>query len=154
MKVMKVILKRAIENLGGSGEIVSVKPGYARNYLLPQGLAYEASKGNLRRIDEEHRATEERGRRAFLEGRRRMSQLDGTTVVFRARASEDGRLFGSISPADIAARLTALATDFEVERRHVVLDEPLKELGSHRVTIALRKGIETEIHVQVEPEED
>ena len=151
---MKVILKSAIENLGGSGEIVSVKPGYARNYLLPQGLAYEASKGNLRRIEAERVASAESTKRDFLEGRRRMSQLDGTTVVFRARASQDGRLFGSISAADIAGRLTAMATDFEVERRHVVLDEPLKELGSHRVTIALRKEIETEIHVQVEPEED
>ncbi len=151
---MKVILKSAIENLGGPGEIVSVKPGYARNYLLPQGLAYEASKGNLRRIEGERLAAEERTKRDFLEGRRRTSQLDGTTIVFRARASQDGRLFGSISAADIAGRLTELATNFEVERRHVVLDEPLKELGSHRVTIALRKEIETEIHVQVEPEED
>ena len=151
---MKVILKRTIENLGGSGEIVSVKPGYARNYLLPQGLAYEASGGNLRRIEEERLAGEERGRRDFLEGRRQMSQLDGTTLVFRARASQDGRLFGSVSAADIAERLTALATDFEVERRQVVLEEPLKELGAHRVTIALRKEIETEIQVQVEPEED
>lgn len=151
---MKVILKRTIENLGGSGEIVSVKPGYARNYLLPQGLAYQASEGNLRRIEEERLAAEERGRRDFLEGRRQMSQLDGTTLVFRARASQDGRLFGSVSAADIAERLTALATDFEVERRQVVLEEPLKELGAHRVTIALRKEIETEIQVQVEPEED
>ncbi len=151
---MKVILKRAIENLGGSGEVVSVKPGYARNYLLPQGLAYEASKGNLRRIEEERLAAEERGRRDFLEGRRQMSQLDGTTLVFRARTSQDGRLFGSVSAADIAERLTALATDFEVERRQVVLEEPLKELGAHQVTIALRKEIETEIQVQVEPEED
>lgn len=151
---MKVILKRTVENLGGPGEIVSVKPGYARNYLLPQGLAYEATGGNLRRVEEERLAAEERGRREFLEGRRQMSQLDGTTLTFRARASAEGRLFGSISAADIAQRLTALATDFEIARRQVVLEEPVKELGSHRVTILLPKGIEVEIGILVEQEED
>lgn len=151
---MKVILKRTVENLGGPGEIVSVKPGYARNYLLPQGLAYEATGGNLRRVEEERLAAEERARREFLEGRRQMSQLDGTTLAFRARASDEGRLFGSVSAADIAERLTALATDFEIARRQVVLEEPVKELGSHRVTIMLPKGIEVEIGILVEREGD
>lgn len=151
---MKVILKRTVENLGGPGEVVSVKPGYARNYLLPQGLAYEATGGNLRRVEEERLAAEERSRREFLEGRRQMSQLDGTTLAFGARASAEGRLFGSISAADIAERLTALATDFEIARRQVVLEEPIKELGSHQVTILLPKGIEAEIGILVEREED
>lgn len=151
---MKVILKRTVENLGVPGEIVSVKPGYARNYLLPQGLAYEATGGNLRRVEEERLAAEERARREFLEGRRQMSQLDGTTLAFRARASAEGRLFGSISAADIAERLTDLATDFEIARRQVVLEEPVKELGSHRVTIMLPKGIEVEIGILVEQEAD
>ena len=151
---MKVILKRTVENLGVPGEIVSVKPGYARNYLLPQGLAYEATGGNLRRVEEERLAAEERGRREFLEGRRQMSQLDGTTLAFRARASAEGRLFGSISAADIAERLTDLATDFEIARRQVVLEEPVKELGSYQVTIMLPKGIEVEIGILVEREGD
>ena len=73
---MKVILKKAIEDLGESGQVVSVKPGYARNYLLPQGFAYEASEANLQRIEEEQKATEERERRDYLEGRRRLSRLE------------------------------------------------------------------------------
>lgn len=151
---MKVILKSAIENLGQRGEVVSVKPGYARNYLLPQGLAYEASEGNLRRAEEAHAAVEERAKRAFLEGRRQMAQLDGATLVFQARASEEGRLFGSVSAADIAERLTEIAVDFEVERKQVVLEEPLKEIGTHGVTIRLRKDVAAEVEVRVEPEED
>lgn len=151
---MKVILKRSVENLGESGEVVSVKPGYARNYLLPQGLAYEASDANLRRVEEERKAEEERAKRDYLEGRRRLSQLEGTVLEFTARASEEGRLFGSVSAGDIQERLNALALDFEVDRRQVLLEEPLKDVGEHRVGIRLHKDVETEIGVHVSREED
>jgi large subunit ribosomal protein L9 len=151
---MKVILKRSVENLGESGEVVSVKPGYARNYLLPQGLAYEASEANLRRVEEERKASEERARRDYLEGRRQLSQLEGTVLEFTARASEEGRLFGSISAGDIQERLNALALDFEVDRRQVILEEPLKDIGEHRVSIRLHRDVETEIEVRVAREED
>lgn len=151
---MKVILKRSVENLGESGEVVSVKPGYARNYLLPQGLAYEASEANLRRVEEERKASEERAKRDYLEGRRQLSQLEGTVLEFTARASEEGRLFGSISAGDIQERLNALALDFEVDRRQVLLEEPVKDIGEHRVSIRLHKDVETEIEVRVAREED
>lgn len=151
---MKVILKHSVENLGASGEVVSVKPGYARNYLLPQGLAYEASEANLRRVEEEQKAAEERARRDYLEGRRQLSQLEGTVLEFTARASDEGRLFGSISAADIQERLNALALDFEVDRRQVLLEEPLKEIGDYRVAVRLLKDVETEVEVRVSPEED
>lgn len=151
---MKVILKHSVENLGESGEVVSVKPGYARNYLLPQGLAYEASEANLRRVEEEQKAAEERARRDYLEGRRQLSQLEGTVLEFTARASDEGRLFGSISAADIQERLNALALDFEVDRRQVLLEEPLKEIGDYRVAVRLLKDVETEVEVRVSREED
>lgn len=152
--VMKVILKRRIENLGESGEVVTVKPGYARNFLLPQGLAYEASEANLRRVEEERLAAEERTKRDYLEGRRQLSQLEGTVLEFAARASDEGKLFGSVSSADVQERVNALALDFELERRQVLLEEPIKEVGVHRVGIRLLQDVETEIEVRVTREED
>lgn len=151
---MKVILKQSVENLGEQGEVVSVKPGFARNYLLPQGLAYEASAGNLRRIEEERERAEEHARRDYLEARRRASQLEDVTLVFHARAAEEGRLFGSVTAGDIAEQLNARGLDFEIERRQVGLEEPLKSVGTHRVPIHLQTGVEVEIGVQVEREED
>jgi len=151
---MKLILKQSVPNLGDTGDVVSVKPGYARNYLLPQGLAYEASEANLRKIEEERKLAEERSRRDYLEGKRRASQLEGTELTFQARAAEEGKLYGSISAADITERLNAAAIDFEVEKKHVLLDEPIKEIGSHVVTVRLYEAAEVEIQIVVEREED
>jgi len=151
---MKLILKRAVPNLGEPGDVVSVKPGYGRNYLLPQGLAYEASVGNLRRIEEERKLAEERARRDYLEGKRRGSKLEGVSLEFRARASDEGRLFGSVGVQDILEQLNARGLDFEVEKKHVHLEEPLKEVGVHAVTIRLFEGAEAEIEVRVEREDD
>jgi large subunit ribosomal protein L9 len=151
---MKLILKRTIENLGKAGEVVSVRPGYARNYLLPQGLAYEASDANLRRLEEEQKAAQERSRRDYLEGRRRASQLEGASLSFTARASEEGRLFGSISAADIAERLNDRGLDFKVERKHVLLDEAIKEIGGYQVPIRLHAEADVEVEVKVTREED
>ena len=150
---MKVILKKAIDSLGELGQVVSVKPGYARNYLLPQGLAYEASKANLKRIEEEQKAAEERAKRGYLEGRRRLSQVEGMSLQFTARASEEGKLFGSISVADIVERLNAIDMDFEVERKQILMEEPLKQVGVYQVPIQLFTDVQGEIEVRVEREE-
>jgi large subunit ribosomal protein L9 len=151
---MKVILKHAVPNLGETGEVVTVKPGYARNYLLPQGLAYEASPANLRRIEEEQAVAEERSRRDYLEGRRRAAQLEGASLVFHARAGEEGKLFGSITSADVAERLNQGELDFEVDRRQVVMEEPLKALGAYQVPLRLHAEVTVEVEVRVEREED
>lgn len=151
---MKLILKSAVPNLGESGEVVSVKPGYARNYLLPQGLAYEASEANLQRIEEEQRQSTERARRDYLEGRRRASQLEEKVLTFRARAAEEGRLFGSVSASDIVERLNDGTLDFELARKQVLLDEPIKELGIYHVALNLITDVQVEVEVRVEREED
>lgn len=151
---MKVILKKTVENLGERGQVVSVKPGYARNYLLPQGLAYEASEANLRRIEEEQQQAEERARRDYLEGRRRAAQLEGTTLTFQARAAEEGKLFGSITNADIADRLNEGSLDFEVDRKQVLLEDPIKALGDYHVPIRLLTDVQAEVKVTVEALED
>ncbi len=151
---MKVILKQPVENLGDQGDVVTVKPGYARNFLLPQGLAYQASEGNLRRIEDERKQAEERSKRDYLEARRRASQLEGTSISFEALASEEGKLFGSISSQDIVQRLNEGSLDFELERRQIQLEEPLKEVGVYQIPIRLHSEVELDVEVQILRQED
>jgi len=148
---MKLILKSAVPNLGEAGDVVSVKAGFGRNFLLPQGLAYEASASNMKRLEEERARAEERSRRDYLEARRRASQFAGMSLTFKARAGEDGKLFGSVTNADVADRANGTGTlDFELDKRTVILDEPLKALGSFQVKVRLHAEVEAEIQVYVE----
>ena len=149
-RVMKLILRTAVETLGGRGDIIDVKPGYARNYLIPQGLAYIASDANLKRLEEERARAEERARRDYLEARRRASQLEGTSVVFHVRAGEEGKLFGSVTNSDIADQVNRRGLDFAVDRRTILLEEPLRLLGVFKVPIRLHTQVEVEVEVQVE----
>jgi large subunit ribosomal protein L9 len=151
---MKLILRKAVENLGEPGEIVDVAPGFGRNYLVPQGLAYEASDANIKRLEEEKAQAEERAKRDYLEAKRRAAQLDHMALTFHARAGEDGKLFGSVTAGDIADRASSEGLDFKLEKRHVQLDEPLKTLGASKVTVRLHAEVEIEIDVHVEREED
>lgn len=151
---MKLILRQTVTSLGTPGDIVDVKPGYARNYLIPQGLAYEASDANIQRLEEEKVQAEERARRDYLEAKRRAAQLERMVLTFHARAGEDGKLFGSVTGADIADRANEKELDFEVERKQVLLVEPIKQLGTTSVTIRLFHEVEVDIEVQVEREED
>ncbi len=151
---MKVILKKAVANLGESGDVVQVKPGYARNYLLPQGLAYEASAANVRLLEAEQKRAGERARRDHLEAGRRAAQLGGISLTFHARAGEDGKLFGSVTAADIADRANESGKlDFELDRRSVAVEEPLKSLGIFTVPIRLHADVTADIEVRVEREE-
>lgn len=150
---MKLILKKAVHNLGEAGQVVQVKKGYGRNYLIPQGLAYAASTANMKRLEEEQVLAQERSRRDFLEARRRASQLEGLTLTFMERASEDGKLFGSVSVADIVDRVNGGSLDFELDKKAVQMDEALKVLGVSNVALRLHADVEVEIEVRVEREE-
>jgi large subunit ribosomal protein L9 len=114
---MKLILKQDVLNLGEAGDVVQVKPGYGRNYLLPQGLAYVASATNLKRAEEEQARHQERVRRDFLEARRRASQVEGLSITFDVLAGEDGKLFGSVTAAEIVDRANTSGLDFELDRK-------------------------------------
>lgn len=150
---MKVILKEDMSNLGEAGDVVDVKPGYARNYLLPQDLAYEASDENIARLEEEQQKREEAKKRDYLEARRRASQLSGLSLTFVAKVSEEGKLFGSVTANDVADRVNAEAElDFELEKRHVDLPDAIKETGDYQVPIQLHTDVVEEIAVQVVPE--
>jgi large subunit ribosomal protein L9 len=149
MKTLKVILRQDIDTLGAAGDVVTVKPGYARNYLLPRGFAFEATQSNLRRIEEDKSRAEAKTRRDYLEARRRASQLEGVSLTFHAKAGEESKLFGSITSGDIADRLAEQGLDFEVDRRAIELDEPIKALGVFAVPVKLHADVKPELKVWV-----
>lgn len=149
MKNVKVVLRQNVPTLGNEGDIVGVKAGYARNYLLPRGLAFEATAAAMKQIDDERRRVEVRAKRDYLEARRCAAQLEGVSLTFHARAGEEGKLFGSITAADIADRLNEQGLDFQVDRRQVVLEEPVKALGVFSVPVRLYHEVEPEIKVWV-----
>ena len=144
---MEVILRQAVENLGHPGEIVKVSPGYARNYLLPRGLAYEATPGNRKRIEQERQRLEaaETTRREAAEGH--AAKLEQVSLTFSARVGEEGKLFGSVTSSDIVAQLEAQG--IHIEKRQVELHEPIKALGVYRVPIRLHADVKPEIKVWV-----
>ena len=150
---MKLILKQSVDNLGEAGQVVQVKPGYGRNYLIPHGLAYVASAENIARLEAEQQQAEERSRRDFLEARRRASQLEGTTLTFTERAGDEGQLFGSVTQADVTEQANASGIDFELDKKAVQLDDPIKELGSFDVPVRLHADVEVSLKVEVERED-
>ena len=151
---MKLILRRAVDRLGDQGEVVDVKAGYGRNYLIPHGLAYPANAGNLRRLERERDEAGEQAKHDYLEARRRSSQLEGVSLLFHVRAGEDGKLFGAVTNADVADQLNQGELDFEVDRRIVMLEEPIKMLGTSKVPVRLHSQVEVEVEVQVERGEE
>ncbi|HKO16589.1 MAG TPA: 50S ribosomal protein L9 [Gemmatimonadaceae bacterium] len=144
---MEVILRQSVENLGNPGDVVKVKNGYARNFLLPRGLAFEATSGNLKRIQRE------RERLELAENERRSSaqnlaaRLEQVSLTFSARVGEEGKLFGSVTAADIAQQLAAQG--FEIEKRQVDLHEPIRALGVYRIPVRLHADVKPEIRVWV-----
>jgi len=144
---MEIILRQGVENLGKPGDVVNVKAGYARNYLLPHGLAYEATPGNLKRIQQERDRLEaaENERRAGAQGI--AEKLEQVSLTFSARVGEEGKLFGSVTATDIAQQLESQG--FHVEKRQIDLHEPIKALGVYRVPIRLHSDVKPEVRVWV-----
>jgi len=144
---MDVILRQAVENLGHPGDLVKVSQGYARNFLLPRGIAVEATEGNKRRI------SQEKARLEAAEAQRRQSAsdyavtLEQVSLTFAARVGEEGKLFGSVTAADIAQQLEAQG--IQVEKRQIDLHEPIKALGVYRIPIKLHADVKPEIKVWV-----
>ena len=144
---MKVILNDFVENLGERSETVEVKPGYARNYLLPRRLAYPDTPGNRKRFAQEQKHWEDMdlGRRGAAE--KVAAGLTGVELRFDRRAGENDVLFGSVNAADIVRELAAKG--FEMERRRVDLDEPIKSLGRYEIVVSIHRDIRVTIPVYV-----
>ncbi|HEU4882839.1 MAG TPA: 50S ribosomal protein L9 [Longimicrobium sp.] len=148
---MQVILRDRIENLGEAGDVVDVKPGYGRNYLIPKGLAYEASAANVRRMEAERAAQGRKEAETLGEARTQAAALEGVSLTFNARAGQEGKLFGSITNGDIADKLAEQG--ITIDRRQIELDEPIKSLGVHSVPVRLHSQVRPEIKVWVIAEE-
>ena len=144
---MDVILREDVKSLGKAGEMVRVKPGYARNFLLPKGLAFEATEGNKKRIAAEAKARETRlaGEKAAASAQ--AAKLGAATVALKGKAGEEGKLFGSITAQDIADGLAAQG--LEVDRRRIELEHPIKTLGFHSVAVRLHPEVHAEVKVNV-----
>ncbi len=149
---MQVVLLERVEKLGTIGDVVDVKPGYARNFLLPQEKALRATKANLERFEREREALEklnaERAEKARGEG----AHLDGASFILIRQASETGQLYGSVSTRDIAE--AASSGDFTVTRGMVDLNDPIKTLGLHEVRLKLHAEVDVTVTVNVARTED
>jgi large subunit ribosomal protein L9 len=149
MKNIKVILRQDVEDVGSTGDVVTVKPGFARNFLLPRGLAFEATAANIKKLEEDKQRGEAKTKREFVEARRRAAQLENVSLTFHANAGEEGKLFGSITSGDIADRLKEQNLDFEIDKRDIELDESIKALGVYTVLVRLHQDVKPEIKIWV-----
>jgi len=144
---VKLILREDVPSLGDAGDVVSVRPGFARNYLLPQGKAIHATDANVSELEHHKRVVTERvtrERRAFEAQRDR---LQAQRLEFTAQAGEEGKLFGSVTASQIAEELAAKG--MEIDRRKIQLEEPIREVGEHTVSIRLHREIVANVKVKV-----
>jgi len=144
---VQVILREELPNLGTIGDVVKVKPGYARNYLLPRGLAVEASVRNLRELEHQKRVIADKRLREQKSAAAVADKLASVKLVFEVRAGEDGRLFGSVTNQDIHRQLEEKG--FAIERRRILLDEPIKSLGTHDVVVHVGPDTKATLKVDV-----
>lgn len=145
--MIDVILREDIKTLGKAGELVRVKPGYARNFLLPRGLAYEATEGNKARIAGETKARNARQAAERAEAQQLATSLNGLNLTITGKAGEEGKLFGSITAQDIADALAKQGR--QIDRRRIALDHPIKTVGHHTVAVRVHPEIQAELHVTV-----
>jgi len=148
---MKIVLRSNVDGLGKRGEILDVADGYSRNYLIPQGLAMRASEGAEREAQAMRRVEEQRDAKSREAANALAQRIGATPMVIAARASDEGKLFGSVGVSEIVG--AAAHAGIEIERSVVALDEPIKEIGDHSVTLELHPDVNMAISVSVIPEE-
>jgi large subunit ribosomal protein L9 len=148
---MNVILTEDVPHLGIAGQVVKVKPGYARNYLMPRGMALLATDGRVKELEHKKRVIEERQRKEVAGHEDVARRLNRVKLEFAVLAGETGKLFGSVTSADIHGELKSRG--FELDRRKIDLGDPIKELGSYDVRIRLHREVHAEIKVVVQPAE-
>ncbi|MFN2521339.1 MAG: 50S ribosomal protein L9 [Candidatus Limnocylindria bacterium] len=146
---MRVILKREVTGLGRAGEIKDVADGYAQNFLVPRGLAVEANAGELRRIAQQRASQKAKEERAQVEAQGLGKRLEAVTLVFKLKAGEQGKTFGSVTTKDIVEALQREA-NVTVDKTKIHLEEPLRTLGSHRVEVRLAPEVRAQLTVAVE----
>lgn len=147
MAQVHLILREDVHRLGEAGDLVSVKPGYARNYLLPQGKARLATAGRVKEIEHQKRVINEKLAKELSDLEAVRSRMAGVVLEFTAQAGEEGKLFGSITSQQIGEQLAAKG--FEIDRRKIALEEPIKSTGEHTVQVKLRREVAADVKVVV-----
>jgi len=147
MALIQVILSEDVHNLGDAGEIVRVKPGFARNFLIPQGKAMPATAERVNEVEHKKRVIAEKRAKELKDLQAVKAKLDGMALEITAQAGEEGRLFGSVTAANLAELLAEKG--LEVDRRKIVLGEPIKSVGEHTVAVRLRSDVQAEFKVTV-----
>jgi large subunit ribosomal protein L9 len=147
MANIQLILREDVSNLGEAGDLISVKAGYARNYLIPKGMANLATKGNVSEIEHHKRVVTERVAKLHKDGINERDCLQAVVLTIEMQAGEEGKLFGSVKSANIADLLSEKG--YSIDRRKIELDHPIKELGEHKVKIRLYRDVVALVQVNV-----
>lgn len=151
MAQIRVILREDVTSLGDAGDVVTVKAGYARNYLLPQGKAALATEGQVKEIEHHKRVVAEKIARELSGFEKQRDRLQSLALEVKVQAGEEGKLFGSVTALQIAELLAEQGV--EVERRKIALDQPIKEIGEHVVPIRLHRDVVAKLKLTVAPAE-
>lgn len=144
---IKVVLQEDVDNLGTSGDVVRVRPGYARNYLLPRGLALPATEANLARVEELKRAAKAKAEKALGAAQTIAKKLEATSVKIERAVGDENKMYGSVTARDIEDAYGALG--IEVDRKKIQLNEPIKQLGLHEVAVKLHPTVVAKLRVEV-----
>jgi large subunit ribosomal protein L9 len=151
MRQLKLILRESVPSLGEAGDLVTVKPGYARNYLIPQGKAIFATEANVRELEHHRRVVAEKVAKEMATLGAVKDRIEGLSLEVKARVGEEGRLFGSVTALQIGELLAQQGV--EVDRRRIELREPIKEAGEHTVAVKLHRDLVAQLTLKVVPEE-
>ena len=151
MAMMELLLKEDVENLGARGELVKVRAGYGRNYLLPRGLAIQATHANIKQIDLQRKALLKREAAERETAIQQADLITGVTLEFARKVGEHGILYGSVTSMDIAEALAAKG--YQIDRRRILLKEPIKETGEYEVPVKLHREVTTNLKVVVKSED-
>ena len=151
MANVKLILKESVAGLGRAGDVVEVKPGFAKNFLVPEGKAVQASEAKIREVEHLKRQIAEKLAKDLADVRKTKQALEALQLEVKAKAGEEGKLFGSVTATHVAELLAARG--MEIDRRKIDLGEPIKELGDHTVSVRLHPEVSATVRLKVSPEE-
>jgi large subunit ribosomal protein L9 len=144
---MQVILKENVKDLGHIGDVVNVKDGYARNFLIPKGFAIEANPKNIKAMEHEKRKIQELAKKAKASAEELSAKVSGTTITIKAKSGEEDKLFGSVTAMDIADALKKEGID--IDKKKIMLDEPIKRLGSYTVNVKIHPDVTAQLNISV-----
>ncbi len=144
---MKIILKSDVKSLGQTGEVISVKDGYARNFLIPKGLAVEANTKNIKALEHEKQKIQETAKKIISSAENLSSKLSDMTLIIKAKAGEEEKLFGSITAMDISEALKDHGID--IDKKRIQLEEPIKRLGEYLINMKIYQNVSAKLKVNV-----